>query len=267
MGTKETVGFAVLIDEGSRFRAARILSRGRKQTMSASQFLHYFKEGWVQYFGKPNTLRLDPAGAFRSNEVEAFCDAESIFLDFIPAEAHWKFGICEQAIRGIKEVMNKLVEEDPNITPEDALTVAVRTFNHREITRGFSPVQHALGLAPDETGRFINSLEGRGHEELVRNPTGEFQESIERMKTAEQAHSEWIAKERISRALNSRAQRTNHYQPGDLVYYWRNQLPKSMTASKTGGFLGPARVLVTETKREADGQLRAGSTVWVVRGR
>ena len=162
---------------------------------------------------------------------------------------------------------NKLVEEDPNITPEDALTVAVRTFNHREITRGFSPVQHALGLAPDETGRFINSLEGRGHEELVRNPTGEFQESIERMKTAEQAHSEWIAKERISRALNSRAQRTNHYQPGDLVYYWRNQLPKSMTASKTGGFLGPARVLVTETKREADGQLRADSTVWVVRGR
>ena len=235
--------------------------------MSASQFLHYFKEGWVQYFGKPNTLRLDPAGAFRSNEVEAFCDAESIFLDFIPAEAHWKFGICEQAIRGIKEVMNKLVEEDPNITPEDALSVAVRTFNHREITRGFSPVQHALGLAPDETGRFINSLEGRGHEELVGNPTGEFQESIERMKTAEQAHSEWIAKERISRALNSRAQRTNHYQPGDLVYYWRNQLPKSMTASKTGGFLGPARVLVTETKREADGQLRAGSTVWVVRGR
>ena len=40
-----------------------------------------------------------------------------------------------------------------------------------------------------------------------------------------------------------------------------------MVASKTGGFLGPARVLVTETKREADGQLRAGSTVWVVRGR
>lgn len=203
------------------------------------QFLHYLKEGWIQYFGKPNALRLDPAGAFRSNEVEAFCDAESIFLDFIPAEARWKCGICEQAIRGIKEVMNKLAEEDTNVTPEDALSVAVRTFN---------------------------GLEGRGHEELIGNPTGEIQEGIERMRAAEQAHPEWIAKEQISRALNSRAQRTNHYQPGDLVYYWRNQLPKSMTASKTGGFLGPARVLVAETKREADGQLRAGSTVWVVRG-
>ncbi len=45
--TNETVGFAVMIDEGCRFRTARILSRGRKQTMNASQFLHYFREGWA----------------------------------------------------------------------------------------------------------------------------------------------------------------------------------------------------------------------------
>ena len=266
-GSQETVGFAVLIDEGCRFRTARILSRGRKQTMNTSQFIQSLKEGWFQYFGKPQTLRLDPAGAFRSNEVEAFCDVESIFLDFIPAEAHWKFGICEQAIRGLKEVMNKLVDEDPSIPPEDALSTVVRTFNHRETVRGFSPVQHALGIAPDETGRFISSVEGRHHEAVIGNPTGEFQESIERMKTAEQTHSGWLANKRSKKALNSRSQRTNHYHPGDLVYYWRKQLPKSMVASKTGGFLGPARVLVTETKREADGQLRAGSTVWVVRGR
>lgn len=87
------------------------------------------------------------------------------------------------------------------------------------------------------------------------------------MKTTEQAHSAWNARERIKRAMNSRGQRQNFYQPGDLVYYWRKQLPKSMNATKTGGFLGPGRVLVTETKREADGQLRAGSTIWIVRGR
>ena len=265
--TKETVGFAVMIDEGSRFRAARILCRGKKQSLNASQFIQYFQEGWTQYFGKPHTLRLDPAGAFRSNELEAYCDAQSIFLDFIPAEAHWKFGICEQAVKGLKEVMNKLVSADGNISPEEALSTAVRTFNERDVIRGYSPIQHALGIAPDATGRFINSLEDRSREVLIGNPTGEFQETIERMKTAEQAHSEWVAKEKIGRALNSRGQRKYHYSPGDLVYYWRKQLPKGMISSKTGGFLGPARVLVTETKREADGQLRAGSTVWVVRGR
>ena len=265
--TNETVGFAVLIDEGCRFRTARILSRGKKQTMSASQFLNYFREGWAQYFGNPQCLRLDPAGAFRSNEVEAYCDQYGIYLDVVPAEAHWKFGICEQAVRGLKEVMNKLVTEEPAITPEEAISTAVRTFNHREIVRGFSPVQHAMGLAPDETGRFVSSLEGRQHEAIIANPTEEFQQTIERMKIAEQAHSSWNARERITRAMNSRGQRQNHYQPGDLVYYWRKQLPKSMNATKTGGFLGPGRVLVTETKREADGQLRPGSTVWIVRGR
>lgn len=151
--TNETIGFAVLIDEGCRFRTARILSRGKKQTMSASQFLNYFREGWAQYFGNPQCLRLDPAGAFRSNEVEAYCDQHGIYLDVVPAEAHWKFGICEQAVRGLKEVMNKLVTEEPTITPEEAISTAVRTFNHREIVRGFSPVQHAMGIAPDETGR------------------------------------------------------------------------------------------------------------------
>ena len=72
----------------------------------------------MHYFGKPTTLRVDPAGSFRSNEIEAYCGAESIHLDMVPAEAHWKFGICEQAVRGLKEIMNKLVAEDPEITPE-----------------------------------------------------------------------------------------------------------------------------------------------------
>ena len=36
--TKETVGFAVLIDEGSRFRTAKVLCRGKKQTLNASVY-------------------------------------------------------------------------------------------------------------------------------------------------------------------------------------------------------------------------------------
>ena len=265
--TQQTVGFAVIIDEGTRFRTARILSRGKKQTMNAAQFLSYFQEGWVQYFGQPQVLRLDPAGAFRSNEVETYCDKNSIYLDFVPAEAHWKFGICEQAVQGLKEVMNKLASEQPTISAEEALSTAVQVFNHRELVTGYSPVQHAMGIAPDATGRFIHSLDGRAHDLVVGNPTGEFEDTVEKMKVAEQAHSEWNARERIKRALNSRSRENRDFRPGDLVYYWRKQLPKSMGPTKMGGYLGPARVLVTETKREPDGQLRKGSAVWVIRGR
>ena len=266
-GNNTTYGFAIIIDEGFRFRAARIICQGKKQTMNASQFLQYFQEGWTQYFGQPQTLRLDPAGAFRSNEMEAYCDKHGIYLDVVPAEAHWKFGICEQAVQGLKEVMNRLATEDSEITAAEALSTAVRAFNERELVRGFSPIQHALGKAPDETGRFISSLDARGVDALVENPTDEFKTNIERMRIAEQAHSKWMSNERIKKAMNSRGQRVLKFYPGDLVYYWRKQLPKSMMGNKNGGFLGPARILVTETRRTDQGELTPGSAIWVVRGR
>ena len=74
------MAFMVIIDEGSRYRAARILRKGSKQTPSAATCLHYLMEGWTQYFGNPNCLRLDPAGSFRSQAVVDFCDPNHILL-------------------------------------------------------------------------------------------------------------------------------------------------------------------------------------------
>ena len=255
--TGEYVEFAMIIDQGSRFRAARIMCRGKHKTMKASMFLHYLQEGWCQYFGHPQHLRLDPAGAFKSNEVEDYCNKHGIFLDFIPGEAHWKLGICEQAIQGTKELLTKLAQEDPKITPEEALATVVRTFNTRELVRGFSPIQHALGRAPDEQGRCIQTLTGQAVDQLLPNAGPEFEENIHRMKVAEQAHAEWIAQQRIVRALNSRGNPKFDYHPGDLVYYWRKQVSGQQggVRQKQGVFLGPARILVTETKRDPDGQL------------
>lgn len=264
--TKDEYEFAVIIDEGSRYRTARILKTGHKQTMSANLFLQYMTEGWIQYFGRPSVLRLDPVGAFRSKEIETFCDQHGIFLDVIPGEAHWHLGTCEQAVKGLKEVLTKLVEQEEDVPVELALAEAVRTFNSREIVRGYSPIQHVLGKSPDETGRFVSSLTGQNQEVLLGNPQGEPMEDIERMKKAEQALSEWQAQQKITKAMNSRSQPKMDYRPGDLVYFWRKQI-SGQPAGKNGRFLGPARILATETKREADGSLRKGSAVWCVRGR
>lgn len=258
--------FALIIDEGSRFRIARILKVGKRQTMKASDFLDYFREGWLQYFGRPNILRLDPAGAFRSHEVERFCDAEQIFLDVIPGEAHWKIGTCEQAVQGTKEVMTKLVASNPELTPEAALAETIRSFNHKELVRGFSPAQHVLGRAPDETGRFIHSLTQQAVDVLLENPSEEIEKNIQLQTEAEKALLDWQAKKRVTRALNSRAQKKMDYYPGDLVYFWRKQTKEKATG-KHGMFLGPARVLATETKRKPDGSLEPGSSIWCVRGR
>ena len=74
----------LIIDEGSRLRIARILTQGSKQQPGAAACLEYLQEGWMQYFGKPSFLRLDPAGASRSQAAEGFCDRRGIVLDVAP---------------------------------------------------------------------------------------------------------------------------------------------------------------------------------------
>ena len=268
--TGEDIQFLLVLDENTRFRTARILSKGSKQQPSATTCLNYFQEGWVQYFGLPRTLRLDPAGAFRSQAVEAFCDKHSIFLDLAPAEAHWKIGSVERAVRGTKELLNKLQADEPNISVEEALASAVRVFNHREQVRGFTPAQLAIGRNSDDTERFVGEPHQLPPDLLVENESGEFARDVQRRASAEKAHADWHAHQRLLRAQHSRPRRLYDYVPGELVFFWRSQESnknRRAPGGKHGRFLGPARVLATETRREDDGQLRPGSAVWCIRGK
>ena len=104
---------------------------------------------------------------------------------------------------------------------------------------------------------------------LCENPSTEFQQAVQRRAQAE-AHAEWNAQQRLKRAANSRSRPVFDYQPGELVFYWRQQdssRHRQGPNSKKGQFMGPARVLAMETKREPNGNLKPGSTVWCVRGR
>ena len=255
---------------GPRFRVARILSRGSKQQPNAATCIGYLREGWAQYFGLPRTLRLGPAGAFRGQAVADFCDKEGIYLDLAPADAHWQIGVCEQAVKGTKSVMDKLCSVDPSLSAETVLATTIGVFNHRDTIRGFSPVQHAFGLSPDSTGRLLESAAHVPDDALIESADQEFVESARLRAEAEKAHAEWNAAQRISRAVNSRSRPRHPYQPGDLVFYWRSQVSgqgRTHPGSKRGHFLGPARVLAVETERESDGTSREGGSVWCIRGR
>ena len=151
--------FVCIIDEGSRFRTARVLKHGRKQTMSSHDFLGYLQEGWSQYFGFPQSLRVHPAGAFRSREVERFCDEHSIYLDITPGEAHWQLGVCEQAIQGLKSVMSRIAE-DPEDHPVDR-------SKGGHPCRGCQVLQHARD-GPRFLANPARSREGTGRDREIR---------------------------------------------------------------------------------------------------
>ena len=261
----EPCQFLMFIDEGSRFRVGRIIPVKKGGHISAAQFVETFREAWSQYFGLPHTLRVDPDGAFRSETVQEFCDRHQIHFDIIAGEAHWKLGICEQAVQGIKTVMTKIAEDNPEINNREALALATKTFNERDVIRGYSPMQHALGRSPDHTDRFFpRSVESP--DLLVENATGEMRRNLSRMKAAENSFLEWNTNQRLLRAKHSKSRSVDSYHPGDLVYMWRKQV-SGQAAIKGGSFIGPARILAVETKVSTDGTRKESSSIWCVRGR
>jgi len=87
---------------------------------------------------------------------------------------------------------------------------------------------------------------------------------------AEKSFLEWQAKERLSRAASSKHRRILDFSAGDMVYIWRKQLTgvdAQQNKIGQGRFVGPARILATEQKRDSQGHLIPGSSVWLVRGR
>eukprot|EP00439_Symbiodinium_sp_Y106_P024975 s3776_g3.t1 len=166
--------------------------------------------------------------------------------------------------------MSKLHEHDPELTPEQTLSLAVATFNQRELIRGFSPVQHVLGQAPDAANRHIPNLQQQVEEPILNNTAEEFKREAARRAAAEKALCDWQAQQRVTRAMNSRTRKLCIYRPGDLVYFWRTQESgqhKRHPGTTQGRFLGPARVLAMETRRTAEGEERPGHAIWLVRGR
>ena len=259
--------FTIIIDEGCRFRVGKVMSKG-KGGVKAKDFIQLFNDVWKPIFGKPDRLRLDPAGSWRSNELNEYLSNHHIELDTIPAEAHWGISHVERAIESTKHIMTKLALEDPSITPEEALSEAIRVENEREVVRGYSPAQHALGRAPDLEGHFHQSEMQGMPNGMCESGNGDFRRNVERMKQAEQSFSEWIAKERLLRAANTRSYRLQTFVPGDLVFVWRVQNPNGRHGNQghQGGFTGPARVLALETRQNEDGSYRPGSVVWLARG-
>ena len=265
--TKVQTQFTLMIDEGCRFRIGKIMVTGNGG-INGTQMTEFYRDQWKPIFGKPRKLRVDPAGPWRSDAVAEYLGNEHVELETIPAEAHWGISHVERAIQCTKQIMTKLAIEDPDISPEEALAEAIRTENEREVVRGFSPTQHALGRVPDEHGRLGDNLLSNQPEVLCENPNGEFQRNCERMKVAEKAHTEFIYNDRLKRAQNTRSYRVRNFAPGDLVYVWRIQGKTKGPASTTrsGGFTGPCRILATETKLTDEGNYRPGSVVWLIRG-
>ena len=254
--TKTKYFIMMIIDEGSRFRVTRVAASGKGNTVNWEMMKKILEESWFAIFGYPKVLRVDPAGPWISQSADAYAEDKHFEILPIPAEAHYQIGIVEGAIKTMKGILTRLETEFPRMKIEELVSRATWTSNNMEMVRGFSPIQRLLGRAPDNAGRIFDSPEEVPIcPEMLKD--GGLSEDEKMRAEAEKAFLEEQAKRRTERALRMGRRRSEVYLPGDLVFYWRRQVPLGeKTLQNSGKFLGPARVIATETRREPSGELR-----------
>ncbi|CAK0871003.1 unnamed protein product, partial [Prorocentrum cordatum] len=270
--TKVKSKISLIIDENCRVRVSKLLyhmvGEDRHRNPVRADLKQFYEERWMPYFGKPQRVEVDPEGSWMSKQAAGYFDSDSIAYEPIPGQAHWHISLAEGAIQATKGTMDKLVAENPEMTTEEALARATAAGNSREDVRGHSPLQHALGRAPDLDGHFFES----DFDELpyveAQRVDKEFGENYTRMHAAEQEYLRQVYMRRISRSENAKNQAVKSVVPGMWVRYFRKEKGEAK-----GRFKGLARALATETARPVDGDLsegqalhpgrRTGPTPWV----
>ena len=258
--------FVLMIDEGSRFRCGRVFPGPPARAGTWENLKTAYEQLWLPHHGTPHTVRVDPAGPWRSHNADQYFAERGVMLETIPAEAHWQLGVAEAAIKSVKAVMTEIANEFPEMSLDELFSRSLWVCNAKDLYRGFSPLQHASGRTPDEEMRLFETTEEKPIQAHLFHDGG-FGQNIRAMCLAEQAFIQEQAKQRLRRAEQVGHRKLQVYQPGDLVFYWRHmENKKNLKHFPRGRFLGPARVIATETRKEEDGTLRPGSIIWLHRG-
>ena len=142
----------------------------------------------------------------------------------------------------------------PDMGSHECLTRALAASNDREDVRGYSPLKHALGRAPDLDGRFFTPEYEALHTVKAELVDETFGNDIKRIQDSEVHFFRWTYQSRVCRALNFKNRKAQMFLPGTYVYCWR----KDKRGTK-GSFKGIVRVLCTEpgeTTRKKDPQAR-----------
>ena len=132
-----------LIDTFSRYTRGTHIPNKLPTTIT-KQIIHL----WTSIFGSPVTLLMDNGGEFANAEVRELGNQLGINIKHTAAYAPWANGLNERNHSTIDIMMEKMLEDCPQLSEETALQYAISVRNCLLFVRGFTPSQLALGHNP-----------------------------------------------------------------------------------------------------------------------
>ena len=220
-----------MIDHATRFSAASVVKSKKKE-----EVVDAFIKHWIAIFGAPGMILSDNGGEFSNDLFHMLGEQFNINVKTTPGESPWANGIVECHNTVLEKMVNKLMLDENNKYPIDAIVAwAVSAKNALHTCYGYSPNQLVFGKNPNFPSNLTNkppAMEDLTHSQLVLK-------HLNAMHAARKAFIEAESNEKLCRALKSKARVTTRfvYNLGDLVYYKRKD---------SGKWKGPGKVIGKE---------------------
>ena len=259
--------FVLLVDEASGYAVIRELFRipdDQSRNATGQEIIDTIQEAWIQYFGYPETVKMDLEGAHRSKKLREYFQEHGVDLVPAPAEHHETIAQAERAIGSLRLKAEAFLRGSP-VDAKHAAVAMIAAHNSLARVHGFSPLQWALGRDWSlEVACWTRTT--------TRSPSTDPPHLLGKSERMRRRPSLSIVRE--SKPLERRTPgqaSTRSTSLGDLIFSRRLQHPADLPANsmldyprlRTARWYGPARVLACETKIDGSSR-RPSAMLWAI---
>ena len=154
-------------------------------------------EKWIGYFGVMRYILNDNGGEFTGNEIKEVKDILNVVDLTTGAESPWMNGLCEKNHALVDSMLERMVEDYPNIPDYVLLGWANMAKNSMQMVYGFSSNQLVYGTnpnLPNIMSHGLPAMEGKTSSEI-------FAQHFNALQAARKAFTESENSERVRKAL------------------------------------------------------------------
>ena len=229
-----------IVDYASSFQTVVPLP-GRETGESLRQAL---QDRWITWAGMPGEIVVDPAQTNLSDALTVPQELAGAVVSATAAEAHWQLGKVEVHGGWFNRVLDRVIADCAPRDKASWLECVAGAHCKNELIQvyGMTPAQYVFGRNPRVPANLLDEPL-----DIVPATASLYEEAIARQVSIRQAARHAVVALQDDKALRlglaARPRRTDVYQPGQLVAYWRTQKSQQGVIERGGRWYGPGVVL------------------------
>ena len=193
-------------------------------TGTKSQDVRNAYRHWTTCFGAPRVVKCDLGREFKK-DFSARCATDGTILDPISLEAPTQNSITEREGKSFKMIFYKTAHEYGNIESQDEMHELIHVTglmkNRLSHRGGYSPIHRVFGITPCLPGETLRGDEGNhAHTAALQAGDIALQKQEHMRLAAGRAFFSQSCTDAIRRAKYSGSRRIDHFEVGDVVYFW-----------------------------------------------